>query len=141
MQLAGALYDNGNALSCQPLIDWLRVALVRQADGQLSRLARLSPNVPLATPVFTKRRLSTVQRDLPSLGGGGPGPGGNLAIATHLGELVADLRQNRINDEARRALESERTPKRYYGAVGVAKPHHSVIPFGVLRSGGGRHTI
>jgi hypothetical protein len=42
-------------------------------------------------------------------------------VAAHLGELVADLRQNRLDDEARRALEMARTPGRYYGAVGVAK--------------------
>jgi hypothetical protein len=39
----------------------------------------------------------------------------------HLGELVADMRQNRLDDETRRALESARTPERYFGAVGVAK--------------------
>jgi hypothetical protein len=119
-QLAGALYNDGNVPSCQPLIDWLRVALVRQADGQPSRLARIAPTVPLASPAFTERRLAILHRDLPNLGRG-PGLTGGVAVAAHLGELVADLRQNRLDDEARRALEMARTPGRYYGAVGVAK--------------------
>jgi hypothetical protein len=64
-----------------------------------------------------------VQRDLPNLGRG-PAPGGGLAVATHLGELVADLHQNRLDDEACRALDSTCTPEKYYGAVGVAKLLH-----------------
>jgi hypothetical protein len=105
VQLAGALFNDGNAAHCQPLIDWLHVALVRQADAQPSRLARPAPIVPLATPSLVERRLATVQRDLPGLGRG-PAPGGGLAVAVHLGELVADMRQNRLDDEARRVLES-----------------------------------
>jgi hypothetical protein len=119
-QLAGALDNDGTAPDCQPLIDWLRVALVRQAAGQPSRLARNAPTVPLSTPALVERRLAIVQRDLPNLIRA-PGPGGGLAVATHLGTLVADLRQNRLADEARRALDAERTPEKYYGAVGVAK--------------------
>jgi hypothetical protein len=115
------MYNDNNAPCCQPLLNWLRVALVRQADGQPSRLARPAPTVPLATPAFIERRLVTLRRDLPG-STEGPGPvGGGLAVATHLGELVADLRQNRIDDKARCALDSAWTPERYYGAVGVAK--------------------
>jgi hypothetical protein len=39
VQLAGALFNDGNAVHCQPLIDWLCIDLVRQADAQPSRLA------------------------------------------------------------------------------------------------------
>lgn len=44
-----------------------------------------------------------------------------VAVAVHLGELVADLCQNRINDEARHMLESAHTPEHYYGAMGIMK--------------------
>jgi hypothetical protein len=99
------MYNDNNTPSCQLLLNWLRVALVRQADGQPSCLAR-----PALT-AFIEQRLVTLQRDLPSLTGGPGLVGGGLAVATHLGELVADLRQNRINDEAQRALDSARTPE------------------------------
>jgi hypothetical protein len=105
------MYNDNNTPSCQLLLNWLRVALVRQADGQPSCLARPALTVPLATPAFIEQRLVTLQRDLPSLTGGPGLVGGGLAVATHLGELVADLRQNRINDEAQRALDSARTPE------------------------------
>jgi hypothetical protein len=49
VQLAGALSNDGNAVHCQPLIDWLCITLVRQADGQPSRLSRQAPAVPLVT--------------------------------------------------------------------------------------------
>jgi hypothetical protein len=39
----------------------------------------------------------------------------------HLGELVADMRQNHLDDEARWTLESARPPEKYFGAIGVAK--------------------
>jgi hypothetical protein len=62
VQLAGALVNNGNAVHCQPLIDWLCVTLIRQADGQPSpRLARPVPAVPLVTPALAEQRLVTVQ--------------------------------------------------------------------------------
>lgn len=40
---------------------------------------------------------------------------------THLGELVADLQQNRIDDKAWRVQDSAWTPERYYGAMGLVK--------------------
>lgn len=120
VQLAGALFNENNTVSYQPLIDWLRVALVRQGDGQPFRLAKPLPNVPLAMPVFMEWRWVMVLRDLPSLGRV-PALGTNIAIATHLGELVADMRQNCVDDKTRRATESARMPEKYYGMVGVAK--------------------
>jgi len=49
-QVAGAIYNDGNEGACEPLVNWLRVALVREAAGELPRLAHAAPVVPLATP-------------------------------------------------------------------------------------------
>jgi len=43
------------------------------------------------------------------------------AIAVGLNTLVADYRQNRQDDEARRVTESAKTPEKCFGDVGVAK--------------------
>lgn len=120
IQVAGAIYNDNRQAACEPLLDWLRVTLVRQGANQPSRLARDMPDVPLATPALIQRRWALVTRDLPLLSGAPAAAAGN-AIAAGINALVTDNRQHRQADETRREEESVKTPEKYFGQVGAAK--------------------
>jgi len=120
VEIAGAIINDGKANDCQPLLNWLRVALVRQAAGQPSRLGRPMPPVPLATQALTERRWGLVIRDLPALSNA-PANAAGHAIAASLNELVTDSRQNRQEDEVRRVADATKTPEKKFGQQGVLK--------------------
>jgi hypothetical protein len=120
VQLAGAIYNDGKQEACAPLLDWLRVALTRQAAGTASRLQQAHPRVPLLLPELIQRRWQLVLNDLPALSGGATLAAGH-AIASSLNALVSDNRENRNADELRRAQDSARTPEKCFGRTGVLK--------------------
>jgi hypothetical protein len=120
IQLAGAIYNDGKQVACAPLLDWLRVALTRQAAGTASRLQQEHPRVPLLLPELMNRRWQLVLGDLPALSGSATLAAGH-AIASSLNTLVADNRENRNADELRRAQDSARTPEKCFGRTGVLK--------------------
>jgi hypothetical protein len=120
VQVAGAIYNDGAQESCLVLLDWFRVALTRQGEGLASRLQQEHPQVPLMLPELVQRRWQLVTNDLPALQ-----PGASLAagqvIASSLNALVADNREFRIADEARREQSNARTPEKCFGRTGVLK--------------------
>jgi hypothetical protein len=48
----------GTRKPCAPLIDWLRVVLMRQADGLASRVQLEHPRIPLMLPKESSLGLS-----------------------------------------------------------------------------------
>jgi hypothetical protein len=121
IQLAGAIYTDRKQEACAPLIDWLRAALTRQADGLASRVQLAEhPRIPLMLPTLVKRRWQLVLSDLPALSPGATLVAGT-AIATSLNALVTDNREFRLADELRREQEKTRTPEKCFGRIGVLK--------------------
>jgi hypothetical protein len=120
VQLAGAIYNYGNQIACEPLLDWLRVAITRQGEDQASRLQQEHPRVPLMLPDLVQRRWQLIITDLPALSSGATMAAGHV-IASSLNALVADNREFRMADEARREQNSSRTPEKCFGRNGVLK--------------------
>jgi hypothetical protein len=120
VQLAGAIYNDGNQIACEPLLDWLRVAITRQGELQASRLQQEHPRVPLMLPTLVQRRWQLIITDLPALSSGATMAAGHV-IASSLNALVADNREFRTADEARREQSSARTPEKCFGRNGVLK--------------------
>jgi hypothetical protein len=119
-QLVGAIIADGNQVACAPLIDWVRAAITRQADGQASRVQIEHPSIPLMLPALIKQRWKLVLTDLPALSGGATLAAGT-AIASSLNTLVTDNRVFREADELRREQEKTRTPEKCFGRTGVLK--------------------
>jgi hypothetical protein len=71
-------------------------------------------------PALVQRRWQLVIADLPTLSAGATLAAGN-AIASSLNALVADNREFRNADEARREENSARTPEKCFGRNGVLK--------------------
>jgi hypothetical protein len=120
LALRGMIAMNGDQDSCEALIDWLRVTLVRRAANQWARTV-VPPLVPptFASPAtqqdFTRYRLSLLHRDLP-----GTQPGMVLQsaqlIAQGISTLSHEQRQIRLDAEARhQAKEAAKTPADYWG--------------------------
>jgi hypothetical protein len=120
VQVAGAIYNDGAHDACAPLLDWFRVALTRQAEGQPSRLQQEHPRVPLMLPALVQRRWQLVLADLLALSEGATLAAGHV-IASSLNALVSDNREFRNADEARREQNSTRTPEKCFGRSGVLK--------------------
>jgi hypothetical protein len=102
------------------LLDWLRVAITRQGEDLASRLQQEHPRVPLMLPALVQRCWQLVITDMPALSSGATMAAGHV-IASSLNALVADNREFRIADEARRELNSARTPEKCFGRTGVLK--------------------
>jgi hypothetical protein len=120
VQVAGAIYNDGTQDACGPLLDWFRVALTRQGAEQPSRLQQEHPRVPLMLPALIQHRWELVLADLPALSEGATLAAGHV-IASSLNAFVSDNREFRNADEARRALNSTRTPEKCFGRTGVLK--------------------
>jgi hypothetical protein len=121
VQVAGAIYNDGTQDACAALLDWFRVALTRQAEGQPSRLQQEHPRVPLMLPALVQRRWQLVLADLPALSEGATLLAAGHVIASSLNALVSDNREFRNADEARRTQNSTRTPEKCFGRTGVLK--------------------
>jgi hypothetical protein len=119
IRLKGAIETAGQMAACEPLIDWLRVALTRPAANTVSRLCHEYPAAPtMQAPAdmatLTAYRWALVQRDLPTLGTNAIHQGAQH-IASSLGTLIADQRVARQEDAARRTRDATKTPDSYYG--------------------------
>ncbi|KAL3943052.1 MAG: hypothetical protein SGARI_000070 [Bacillariaceae sp.] len=113
-----AVVANGEETECADLLAWLRVALTRKAADDTSRVAQ----APLTTPVFDDVdlankfqafRLDIMHSDLPNLTTTTVAAAGQV-VADGLAELVTETRLGRVEAEARRAAEANKTPKAHY---------------------------
>jgi hypothetical protein len=120
VQVAGAIHNDGTQIDCEPLLDWLRVAITRQGEEMALRLQQEHPRVPLMLPTLIQRRWQLVLNDLPALSSGATMAAGHV-IASSLNALVADNREFRNADEVRREQSSARTPEKCFGRTGVLK--------------------
>ena len=116
--LAGAIIADGRAAMCQPLLQWLQVALTRQNANERSRLVQAHPPVPLASPAFIGRRWARVLLDIPSLGNTAVHAGANQ-IAAGIGLLVDESRADRLAIDARREADKFKTIDAALGDVAL----------------------
>jgi hypothetical protein len=104
---------------CQDLIDWLRVAITRQAAGgsqvampqlQMETFTSLAHN-----QAFQAYRLEVMRRDLPEAL-----PGSHAASATQvvdaIGALADEQRRTREEAEARCETDANKTPRDLFGS-------------------------
>lgn len=120
LAVRGMLTTNGDADACKPLLDWLRVTVVRYAADQWARTV-VTPPVPptFTTPNvqqdFARYRLGLLHRDIP---GTQPGMVHQSAqvIAQGITTLTQEQRQLRMASEARhQAKDAAKTPADYWG--------------------------
>ena len=100
--LQGQIVTDQREADCAPLINWLRASLTATNNNGPPAIALTnSPTAPVADAALLKHRHLFLQEDFPLLNH-------NLAhvqqhaIASHLGTLVHDNRQARIDENARR---------------------------------------
>lgn len=117
LRLAPAITANNDQQACQPLLDFLRVALTRSQANQPSAAAMAWPHLPRPPDsVLIGHFQAMVNRDLPHLLP--PPPGTNTsAVATQIGELVAESRLSRQEALARSQRTS--TVEDLFGEVGL----------------------
>ena len=115
------IVTNNKVAACQPLIDFLRVALTRVNDQNHATGITLPPPIaPLADALLLDRRRKLLEVDFPSLNR-------NLIqiqqhqIAGQLGLLVTETRASRHDEAARRALATHKPPDQYLGPVGTIR--------------------
>ena len=114
MQLRGAMVADGNVAACQPLIDWLRVALTTRTANAVTPLHR---GVPAAQAVanlaeanaFQAFRTGILERDHPNLRTNQVTQGAQL-VAQGLTDIAEQTRLQREADEARRLRDTNKTP-------------------------------
>ena len=89
----GGVFGDGGEFDCQPIIDWIRFALTRKSgDNQLSPLSMPRPTtLPMYGELFHHWHYVTFHH-LPGCDPDLQCAQGSL-IATHIGEVVVDLRQ------------------------------------------------
>lgn len=113
--IRGALVNQGWNAACQPLIDWLRVALTCSTNGQPSVLARPVPaapdmvNLPADPQAWDEFRTRVQARDLPNLRGSQVTQGAQL-VATGLNSMATETRLHREADEAHRQRQLVKQP-------------------------------
>ena len=118
LRLSTAIAANGDQASCRPLLDFLRAALTRSTAPVAPAVSHPWPSLPRppdATLVNFYQDM--LRRDLPALHSPTAPAGPATAVATQLGELVAETRQAREDARARQ----QRTPgiDDLYGPVGL----------------------
>jgi hypothetical protein len=109
-----AATTNNDVGDCAPLLQWLRLALTREAIGGASTLMLVPPSVPLADRTLIQHRWSFVTRDLPVLDPTQAQHGAHY-IAASIGALAQEQRTARREDQLRRVADNNKTPAAYYG--------------------------
>ena len=66
-RLRGAIFDFGIEEECKPLVDWLRVALTRRADGGHPVISVSDVIAPVADKLLVLHQHSLMIRHLPGL--------------------------------------------------------------------------
>ena len=120
--LRGLLVQKGHEVACEPLLDWLRVAMTRRAPDALPRTVTAPLTIPMYTPpaahhAFVSYRLEIAHRDLPQLSTIVQQQGAQV-IANGLSTLVQEQRLARQEAaEQRRIREARKTPQELYGVL------------------------
>ena len=115
LRLGGAIRGDNRTAACQPLIDFLRVALTRNAIDQGSSILQDTPTAPVADETLHLHRWHKVLTDMPALSDA-PVAMGAQQISAGLGLLVSEQREARLASEARAADDKAKTPEKFFGA-------------------------
>ena len=108
---------DGREAQCGPLLKWLRMALVVNAQGN-SVLEVAAPTAPLADNVLLDHRRAILERDFPLLNQAVPQLQQHQ-IATQLGQLVAQNQAHQAAKAAERAAARIKEPHTLFGRTGV----------------------
>lgn len=113
--------DRGWLVSCAPFLDYLRCTMTCTTAGENPAIWSEQPPTPiLPDEEMIARRNRILERDFPGLGDQEQ-EAAQGAIATEIGGLRADLKAQRREDDARRALKAQSTLTEYWGPVLSAK--------------------
>lgn len=112
--LRPAVAAQGLAVECEPLIDWLRVALTRRVAGGVSALSREAPeSQAIATPAeaiaFRQFGTNIINTDHPNLRTNQMTQGA-LLVSQGLTSIAEQTRLQREADEQRRRTDTNKTP-------------------------------
>jgi len=122
LALSAIIQQRNHEVACEPLLDWLRVAMTRRGADAAPRTAIAPLQAPMYAPpevhqVYLAYRTAVAHRDLPLLSPAGQQQGAHL-IATGLTTLVQEQRLARQEAaEQRVAKEANKTPASYYGVL------------------------
>lgn len=106
---------NNDVGDCQPLLQWLHLALIREAAGDSSTLILAPPStVPLADCTLIQHCWSFVTRNLPVLDPTQVQHGAHY-IAASIGALAQEQRTARREDQLRCIADTNKTPSAHFG--------------------------
>ena len=114
------IYAQGLQVACTALINFVRAAMTRPAEQALPLLCVVPLHAPLADQVLLEHRHRILERDFPALNHALPSLQQN-AIATQIGQLVADNRASREEADLRRLQAEEKPLPNLIGDQGIAQ--------------------
>ena len=118
--LKGQIDTDNNAGDCESLVNYLRAALTLTNQNALPALAlTANPDAPVADMDLMTHRRRILERDFPMLNVSQSNIQ-NSQIATQLGILIQDNRQNQAATELRRVAATTKPLSKLIGTRGVA---------------------
>jgi len=119
--LSGMIQQDGNAVACEPLLDWLRVTLVRRAGATIAPATQVDMPTPPAfgdpqvQQQFNEYRIQVLHRDFPQMLPGAQHHSAVL-IAQGISTLTNEQRLTRMEAQQRQAVrEAPKTPADFFG--------------------------
>ena len=117
-RVVGAITNDGAAVACAPLVNWIRAACTIAPNRPVPSVQRASPVVPLADVALQDHRHTIVSRDLPArTGPQEPALGSALQIASAIGALASEQREARAEVAATAAHDKTKTPEYKWGTL------------------------
>ena len=114
-RVRGAIIDLGIEEECKPLVDWIRVALTRQADGGRPVISVADVIAPVADELLMLHRHSLMVRHLTGLNPSIECATGTQ-IARKIGEMLVEMRVDQEErKEARDKKAEQKGPKEFFG--------------------------
>jgi hypothetical protein len=120
--LSGMVHQDGNEIACEPLLDWLRVALVQRTGQTITPATMVATTAPPAFgdpqvhQQFNAYRVQILHQDFPHLLPGAQHHSATL-IAQGISTLTDEQRLTRVEAQQRQAArEAPKTPSDFFGA-------------------------
>jgi hypothetical protein len=119
--LSGMIQQDGHNVACEPLLDWLRVTLVRRAGATITPATQVDMPTPPAFrdpqvhQKFNEYRVQVLQRDFPHMLTGAQHQSAAL-IAQGISTLTNEQRLTRVEAQQRQAAhDAPKTPADLFG--------------------------
>ena len=115
-RLLAATTANNDNVTCEPLLQWMRLAMTMSAANTASMLAHAPPTVPLPDAQLIEHRWAIVTRLLPVLDPSQTQHGAQH-IAASIGALADEQRIARNAETTRRLAERIKNPSSHFGTA------------------------